>query len=155
MIAAKNRYGAMIEKGTWNAPTAEEKIVALEAKLTSSMKSLNKKVTFEMSKNKTGKKQANNAKGGSTKTNKGGTKSDHPKTWPPPKPGDKKEAEYKGYSWYWCGKDTGENANVGAPTTQRNVKVEPLSVERKSLRERGIVQQAFRIRRRRSRTESD
>jgi hypothetical protein len=38
MIAAKNKYDAMIEKGTWNAPTAEEKTVALEAKLTSSIK---------------------------------------------------------------------------------------------------------------------
>jgi hypothetical protein len=50
MLAAKNKYDAMVEKGTWNAPTAEEKIVALEAKLTSSMKSLNKKVTHEMNK---------------------------------------------------------------------------------------------------------
>ncbi|KAI2500893.1 hypothetical protein MHU86_13554 [Fragilaria crotonensis] len=31
MIAAKNMYDTMDEKGTWNAPTAEEKIVALEA----------------------------------------------------------------------------------------------------------------------------
>jgi hypothetical protein len=37
MISAKNKYDAMEEKGTWNAPTAEEKIVALEAKLTSTM----------------------------------------------------------------------------------------------------------------------
>jgi hypothetical protein len=33
MLAAKNKYDSMVEKGTWNAPTAEEKIVALEAKL--------------------------------------------------------------------------------------------------------------------------
>jgi hypothetical protein len=107
MIAAKNKYDAMVETGTWNAPTAEEMIVALEAKLTSSMKSLNKKVSFEMSKKKTGKKPGKNEKGGSAKSNKSGTKGDHPKTWPPPKPGDKKEAEYKGYRWFWCGKDTG------------------------------------------------
>ena len=50
MISAKNKYDAMVEKGTWNAPTAEEKIVALEAKLTSTMKNLNKKVSFEMGK---------------------------------------------------------------------------------------------------------
>lgn len=41
----------MVEKGTWNAPTAEEKIVALEAKLTSTMKNLNKKVSFKLGKN--------------------------------------------------------------------------------------------------------
>ena len=33
MIAAKNKYDTMVEKGTWNAPTAEEKIVALEANI--------------------------------------------------------------------------------------------------------------------------
>ena len=41
MLAAKNKYDSMVEKGTGNAPTAEEKIVALEAKLTSTMKTLN------------------------------------------------------------------------------------------------------------------
>ena len=30
MIAAKNKYDTMVEKGARNAPTAEEKIVALE-----------------------------------------------------------------------------------------------------------------------------
>jgi hypothetical protein len=47
MIAAKNKFDTMVEKGTWNAPTAEEKIVALEAKFNSTMKSLNKKVTLK------------------------------------------------------------------------------------------------------------
>ena len=107
MIAAKNKYDAMIEKGTWNAPTAEEKIVALEAKLTSSMKNLNKKVSFEMTKKKNGKKPGGHAKQGTGKSGKGHTKGDHPKTWSKPKPGEKREAEYKGYKWYWCGKDTG------------------------------------------------
>jgi hypothetical protein len=53
MLAAKNKFDAMVEKGTWNAPTAEEKIVALQAKVTSNqsdIKSLNKKVSFEMGK---------------------------------------------------------------------------------------------------------
>ena len=44
----------MVEKGTRNAPTAEEKIVALEAKFNSTMKSLNQKVTFDNSKKKEG-----------------------------------------------------------------------------------------------------
>jgi len=73
MMAAKNKFDAMKEKGTWNAPTAEEKIVALEAKFDSTVKSLNKKVSFEMGK-----------KGGKGKTadrgRKGDLKSDdHPK----------------------------------------------------------------------------
>jgi hypothetical protein len=50
LAATTNKFDAMIEKGTWNAPTAEEKIVALEAKVTSTIKSLNKKVSFEMGK---------------------------------------------------------------------------------------------------------
>ena len=37
----KIKFDTMVEKGTWNAPTAEEKIVALEAKFNSTMKSLN------------------------------------------------------------------------------------------------------------------
>ena len=101
MIAAKNKYDTMVEKGTWNAPTAEEKIVALEAKLTSSMKTLNKKVSFEMSK-KGGKKSSDQKK-----APKSGQKGDHPKQWPPPKKGDKKMVEYEGYNWWWCGKTTG------------------------------------------------
>jgi hypothetical protein len=32
MQAAKSKYDTMVEKGIWNAPTAEEQIVALEAK---------------------------------------------------------------------------------------------------------------------------
>ena len=38
MLAAKNKYDTMVERGSWNAPTAEEKIVALEAKLDSTRK---------------------------------------------------------------------------------------------------------------------
>jgi hypothetical protein len=49
MLAAKNKYDTMVEKGTWNAPTNEEKIVALEAKLTSKIKDL-KRVQFEKTK---------------------------------------------------------------------------------------------------------
>jgi hypothetical protein len=107
MQAAKNKYYAMVEKGTWNAPTAEEKIVALEAKLTSSMKNLNKKVTYELGKKKQG---TGKTKGGDGKDKNKGAKSasgDHPKTWAAPKAGEKKTVQYKGYDWHWCGKDTG------------------------------------------------
>ena len=105
MLAAKNKYDVMKEKGTWNAPTAEEKIIALEAKLDSTVKSLNKKVSFERKKGGGGKKHAN-AKGGK-KDGESKKDGDHPKKWPAPKTGDKKEAMFKGHMWYWCGKETG------------------------------------------------
>jgi hypothetical protein len=100
MIAAKNKFDTMVEKGTWNAPTAEEKIVALEAKFNSTMKSLNKKVTFDNSKKKI-------IKTGTDKPSSKKKEGDHPKKWKAPKQGDKKEVEFKGHTWYWCGKDTG------------------------------------------------
>jgi hypothetical protein len=100
MIAAKNKFNTMDEKGTWNAPTTEEKIVALEANLNSTMKLLNKKVTFKNSKKKV-------AKTGSTSQVQRKKESDHPKKWKVPKQGDKKEVEFKGHTWYWFGKDTG------------------------------------------------
>ena len=106
MIAAKNKYDAMVEKGTWNAPTAEEKIVALEAKLTSSMKNLNKKVALEMGKKKKGSVKFKED-GKSNKAKPKGGDGDHPKKWPAPKPGEKKTAQYKGHDWHWCGRDTG------------------------------------------------
>jgi hypothetical protein len=102
MMAAKNKYDTMVERGTWNAPTAEEKIVALEAKLDSTVKTLNKKVSFELGKKKGDKKS--NDKNSKKKSDKPG---DHPKTWPKPKAGEKKKATFKGFEWYWCGKDTG------------------------------------------------
>jgi hypothetical protein len=104
MIAAKNKYNIMVEKETWNAPTAEEKIVALEAKLESTVKNINKKVSFEL-----GKKAATKKGGASDKGKRKETKSKggHPKTWPPPKGDDKREGKYKDHTWYWCGKDTG------------------------------------------------
>ncbi|KAI2496052.1 hypothetical protein MHU86_18473 [Fragilaria crotonensis] len=103
MLAAKNKYDSMVEKGTWNAPTAEEKIVALEAKLETTVKNLNKKVSFELGKKTSGKKTSDKSK-----NKKGHNKQKgHPKTWSKPKQGDKKEVEHKGFTWYWCGKDTG------------------------------------------------
>ena len=99
MMAAKNKFDTMVEKGTWNAPTKEEKIVALEAKLDMGMKSLKK----ELKSKKGGTQGA--AKSGYKKKDEG--KGDHPKNWKPPKSSDKKEISYKGHTWYWCGKDTG------------------------------------------------
>jgi hypothetical protein len=97
MLAAKNKYDTMVEKGTWNAPTAEEKIVALEAKVNSGFKSLDKKIS---TKGSSKGEKSNNKK-------KKEAEGDHPKKWKAPKAGDKKEVSYKGHTWYWCGKDTG------------------------------------------------
>ncbi len=103
MIAAKNKYDIMVEKGTWNASTAEEKIFALEAKLEPTVKNINKKVSFELGKKAATKKSLASDKGKKKETkSKGG----HPKTWPPPKGDNKKEGKYKDHTWYWCGKDT-------------------------------------------------
>lgn len=51
MLAAKNKYDTMLEKGTWNGPTNEEKFVALEAKFTKNIKDLKKKA-FKLKKAK-------------------------------------------------------------------------------------------------------
>jgi hypothetical protein len=95
MIAAKNKYNIMVEKETWNAPTAEEKIVALEAKLESTVKNINKKVSFEL-----GKKAATKKGGASDKGKRKETKSKggHPKTWPPPKGDDKRGGKYRDHT---------------------------------------------------------
>jgi hypothetical protein len=104
MLAAKNKYDLMIEKGTWNAPSAEEKIVALEAKLESTVKNLNKNVSFGLGKQKSSDKKGAADKSKKKRDHKSG---DHPKTWAKPKSGDKKQAKFKDHMWYWCGKDTG------------------------------------------------
>ena len=96
MMAAKNKYDTMVEKGTWNAPTAEEKIVALEAKFNSGIKNLSKKFAAK-----------GGGKGGKTHKKQKDEDGEHPKKWKPPKAGDKKEVAFKGHTWYWCGKDTG------------------------------------------------
>ena len=104
MIAAMNKYDIMVEKGTWNAPTAEEKIVALEAKLDSTVKTINKKVSYELGRKTAAKKGGASDKGKKKETkSKGG----HPKTWPQPKGDEKKERKFNDQTWYWCGKDTG------------------------------------------------
>lgn len=103
MQAAKNKYDTMVEAGEWNAPTNEEKIVALNT----TIKDLSKKIkAFDKKKpNPTGKDKKS---GGKFKKTAEKSSKEHPKEWPVPKnPGDKNKAEYKGNMWYWCGKSTG------------------------------------------------
>jgi hypothetical protein len=110
MQAAKNKFDTMVEKGTWNAPTSEEKFVALKAELKTTNKTLSKvqKVAAELSK-KRGKKSSAKGEFKKKKFQKNDSKtSDHPKTWPAPTgANDKKQAMFKGNMWFWCGKDTG------------------------------------------------
>jgi hypothetical protein len=109
MLAAKNKYDIMVERGTWNSPTNEEKFVALEAKLTKNFKEL-KKQTFNSPNIKSNIKSSNLSKSKHKKpTQKAKDSGDtsHPSSWATPKDGDKKSADYKGRTWYWCGKDTG------------------------------------------------
>jgi hypothetical protein len=124
MLAAKNKYNAMVEEGTWNAPTVEEKIVALEAKLTSSTKTLNKKVSFETSKKGSGK-----AKSTGDKSNKSDQRMTAKRNTL--RPGPKKVAKYSnGYNWYSCSKDTGAGkCENGGRTSQRNAKEKALRNE--------------------------
>ena len=67
MIAAKNKYDTMVEKGTWNAPMAEEKIAAFK----SIMKTLNKKVvSFDGGSKKKGAKSGADKPGSKKKGQK-------------------------------------------------------------------------------------
>jgi hypothetical protein len=95
----------MIERDTWNSPTNEAKFVALEAKLTKNMIKELRKQIFETnnSKSSTGSKTATKKPTQKAKA----TGEDHPTICAVPKAGDKKLAEYKGRTWYWCGQDTG------------------------------------------------
>jgi hypothetical protein len=107
MLAAKNKFDTMKEKGIWNAPTAEEKVIALEAKFDSAVKSLNKKVSFERKKGSGSGKNKTTEKSGGKKNGESKKDGDHPKKWQAQKSADKKESMYKGHMWYWCGKETG------------------------------------------------
>jgi hypothetical protein len=99
MLAAKNKFDTMKEKGIWNAPTAKEKIIALEAKFDSTVKSLNKKVSFERKKGSGSGKNKTTEKSGGKKDGKSKKDDDHPKKWQAPMSGDKKETMYKGQKW--------------------------------------------------------
>jgi hypothetical protein len=135
MLAAKNKYDAMMEKGTWNAPTAEEKIVALEAKLRTNLKNLNKKVSFELGKK--GKTSGKPKSDGKRKPKKSDDEQ-HPKHMSPPKTGDPKSVMYRGHKWHWCGRRRAESARSGAHTIQKSVSGSlTIPVTRRRVRTRG------------------
>jgi uncharacterized protein (UPF0276 family) len=68
------------------------------------MKTQNKKVSIDGSSKKKGAKSEANKLGSKKKDQK---HEDHPKKWKAPKLNNKKEVEFKGHTWYWCGRETG------------------------------------------------
>jgi hypothetical protein len=101
MLLAKNKYRLLVDQGTWQAPTvAEEKIIALEAKLAAMKKTSYGKTP---DKNKGGKK--NPGKGG-----KGGGKDKknrrekEPWMLVKPKDGEPTEKKHDGKTWHFCTK---------------------------------------------------
>jgi hypothetical protein len=91
MTLAKNRYEVLVEKGIWNAPSAEEeKIMALES-------------TIKRLQNSKRKGQANN-QADKKNEKKGSNKSRPQPAWvnEKPKPGEPKTKEVEGKLWHYC-----------------------------------------------------
>lgn len=100
----------MVEKKTWDKPTHNEKIVALQAMV----KAVDKKVANEFKKGKASHTRSKTAISDRPKKRKGKSdaRDNHPSNWPPPKTGKKKENMFKKYKWYWCGKETGGHCEL-------------------------------------------
>jgi hypothetical protein len=152
MLAAKNEFNTMKEMGIWNAPTAEEKIIAFEAKFDSSVKSLNKKVwnastaeekiiAFEAKfdspvKNRNKKVSFERKKGGGGGKNSteksmgrkdGDSKKDgdHPKKWQAPSRVTKGRPCTKATSGTGVERKRKENVRSGVPINPRSAKALP------------------------------
>lgn len=99
MQLASNKFKVLVDKGLWNAPTAEEeKIVALEAKI----KSLSRKQTNDHSKNKTSKRKESPNKDNKQQQKKKYTKPVWKTT--PPKEGERSEKDNNSRKYHWCPK---------------------------------------------------
>ena len=96
MKYADEKYKTLLQKGTWNAPDAnEEKILALQVEI-NKLKSKSSKAK------KTGKNKSSGKKQSSTGNKK--------PAWFQQRPIDselKKPKEWNGIKWYYCHKDTG------------------------------------------------
>lgn len=97
MHAAKNKYDVMVEKGTWNKETTDQKLVVLASQLKDAEKRLTRKIAASTTTTKPTK----------TKTVNKTIGDGHPKTWPKPKNNEPKKKMYKGNMWYFCDKSTG------------------------------------------------
>ncbi len=101
MLWARNKYDLLLDKGTWNAPTAEEeKIIALQTQVKEMAKKLQNK-------------QGNNSKPKSTqasssKTEKKTSKRKEKPSWFSEQPKDtSKTVKWNNRDWNWCGSATG------------------------------------------------
>ena len=93
MTLAKNRYEVLVEKGMWNAPSAEEeKIMALETTIKRLQNSKRKDSANNQQPRKSEKKGASNNKGRALPA------------WvnDKPKPGEAKTKEVDGKTWHYC-----------------------------------------------------
>jgi hypothetical protein len=97
MKQASNKYKALVQDGTWNAPSPEyQKILALEAKI----ESLQKK--GKSNDNQKGKGNNNNRKGGKSKESKKAKKCPDWMLKEPSQADMDKPKKYKGNEYWWC-----------------------------------------------------
>ena len=135
MTFAKNRYEVLVEKGLWNAPSAEEeKILALEATIKKLQGSKQKAAKAAQGSKNIGKKGANK-------------KGKAIPTWvnEKPKPGEPKTKVVDGKAWHYCdhherwthhnsdecmkkGIDKKTGRTVAPPTLKSNTKYNPKAV---------------------------
>jgi len=97
MTLAKNRYEVLVEKGLWNAPSAEEeKIMALEATI--------KKLQDARGANRNTKKQSPQNTNKKNEKKRSSNKSDDLPSWvfEKLKPGESKTKTVNGKKWYFC-----------------------------------------------------
>ena len=107
MLLADTKYKTLVEKGTWDAPSAEEeKIIALQAQVESLQKKMNKGGTSKDASNKTGKEKGKGGKGTPKKPD-----------WMYKEPAEdklKEPRQWNGKPWYWCSPKTGGKCTPGA-----------------------------------------
>ena len=100
MLWARNKYDLLLDKGTWNAPTAEEeKIIALQ----SQVKEMAKKLQ-----NKSNNSKPKSTQASSSKTDKKTSKRKEKPSWFSEQPKDtSKTIKWNNRDWNWCGSATG------------------------------------------------
>ena len=104
MLLADTKYKTLVEKGTWDAPSAEEeKIIALQAQVESLQKKMNKAGNSKDTSSKTGKEKG-----------KGTPKKPDWMYQEPPEDKLKEPRNWNGKPWYWCSKKTGGKCTPGA-----------------------------------------
>lgn len=102
MLLANNKYRLLKDQGKWQAPSAaEEKIIALEAKL----KAINKGGAQGKKGNANGRQQGNNRQKGAGNQKKDGKRREkEPWMLAKPKDGEAHEKTVDGKQWFYCEK---------------------------------------------------